>query len=984
MAATTKKKTAKKAAKKTTKKAAKKTAKKVAKKTAKTAAKKTAAKKTTAKKKTAAKKKTTAKKKTAAKKKTTAKKKTAAKKKAATKTTGLKKTSKARTRTQTAPPSGEGRQLVIVESPAKAKTINKYLGSDFIVHASVGHIRDLPQKAPKGVKQPVPGVDLDNDFKPTYTVLSGKAKTVAELKRLAKQASDVWFATDLDREGEAIAWHLAQELGIAPKEAKRVVFNAITKTEVHRAFAKPHPIDENKVNAQQARRILDRIVGYQASPLLWKKVARGLSAGRVQSVAVRLVVERERQIRAFIPDESWRVTAQLALKVDASTTLGTQWRELLATVDEKGKGPTLKSKNAWLAANGGLGAELVELDGKRFSLGCKADDPRDLSGEIKAVAEAVGLVKVQVTSEEDPEGRGPARFRRTLSGQVDASSRYSVKNIETRRTTSRPSAPFITSSLQIAAANRLGFSAQRTMRTAQSLYEGVNVPGEGQVGLITYMRTDSTNIAPEAIEEARKHITELGPDYLPEKPNVYSSANKDAQEAHEAIRPTGVHREPSALAAALTPDQLKLYDLIWRRFVASQMVPAKWDATAVFFERSDRKTGAVLKATGRVLAFDGFYRVAGVPTASDEQTLPSFEKGQTTAPFGIDADQRFSSPPPRYTEASLVKTLESEGIGRPSTYASIIGVIQDRKYVEQLDRRFYATDLGEVVSDKLQEAFPDLMDLGYTRAMEAQLDKIEEQSADWIGMLHSFYGPFAEALESAHDVMTHAKAETQPAIYKCPKCGSRTEYRFGRNGRFLSCTAYPECDYSAPIDRKGRPLLPELVDVKCPEDGSKMELRNGRFGPFLASVNYPETTYVINLDKKAGIKYPAPPPFVTDLECPKCEQAPLNLRRGKRGPWLGCSRFPKCRGRLGWTTLEEAEQKSLEKKLVAHEADHPVPDITHMDGSVIPEGTPVASLVIPGGVAELEIHEEAMAEIAAAEAAEVTAKPSAPSASARV
>ncbi len=986
--ATTKKKTAKKA---TSTKAASKTAakKSTASKTAtgtkaasKTTAKKTATKKKATSKKAASKK--AASKKTATKK--AASKKTATKKKAAKKKTSkkaavaapkkLKKTAKKRARYDDGPaPSGVGRQLVIVESPAKAKTINKYLGSDFIVHASVGHIRDLPQKAPKGVKQPVPGVDLENDFKPTYTVLSGKAKTVAELKRLAKQASDVWFATDLDREGEAIAWHLAQELGIEPTDAKRVVFNAITKTEVHRAFAKPHPIDVAKVNAQQARRILDRIVGYQASPLLWKKVARGLSAGRVQSVAVRLVVDRERAIRAFIPDESWRVTAQLALDVATAPGLATAWTALLGTKDEKGKGPTLKAKNAWLAENGGLAAELVELDGKRFSLGCKADEPRDLSDEISAVAQAVGLLDVQVTSTEDPEGRGPAQFRRTLSGRLDPEARYAVEGIETRRTTSRPPAPFITSSLQIAAANRLGFSAQRTMRTAQSLYEGVNVPGEGQVGLITYMRTDSTAIAAEAVEQARAHITKLGPDYLPEEANVYTSSNKDAQEAHEAIRPTSVDRDPKSMEAGLTPDQFKLYDLIWRRFVACQMTPARWDATAVSFSRRDRKTGAVLRATGRVLAFDGHYRVAGVPTASDEQTLPPFEKDQPTAPFGIDADQRFSSPPPRYTEASLVKTLESEGIGRPSTYASIISVIQDRKYVEQVDRRFYSTDLGEVVSDKLLEAFPELMDTGYTRAMETQLDKIEEQSADWVAMLRDFYGPFSEALESAHELMTHAKAETQPAIYRCPKEGSRTEYRFGRNGRFLSCTAYPECDYSAPIDRQGRPLLPELVDVSCPEDGSDMELRNGRFGPFLASVDYPKTTYVINLDKKGGLKYPAPPPYVTDLECPRCEEAALNLRRGKRGPWLGCSRFPKCRGRMAWSKIEPEEQKTLEEALVKHEAAHPVPDITHRNGEIIPEGTPVASLVIPGGVAELDVHEEAVAELAAAEKAAEAANP---------
>jgi DNA topoisomerase I len=948
-----------KASSKTTKASGtKKTAKKGAAK--KSAAKKGAAKKSPAKKSPA--KKSPAKK--GAAKKSAAKKVTAKKSAATTKkkrsSTGTKRE---RGGSSAIRPAGAGgKQLVIVESPAKAKTINKYLGADYVVQASVGHVRDLPEKAPKGVKQIVPGVAIERDFEPTYVVLPGKAKTVTQLKKLAKQAPEVWFATDLDREGEAIAWHLAQELGITPSTAKRVVFNAITKKEVQRAFANPHPIDESKVNAQQARRILDRIVGYQASPLLWKKVARGLSAGRVQSVAVRLIVEREREIRAFVPDELWKVTVHLALDPKAAPGLGEKWAALLATRDEKNKGPTLKVRNAWLAEKGGIKAELFEVGGARFELGCKADSPRDLSREITRVAEAVGLDAVRVESSEDPEGKGPARWRRRVEGEVRFAARYDVKSIETRRTTSKPPPPFITSSLQIAAANQLGFSAQRTMRTAQSLYEGVEVPGEGQVGLITYMRTDSTNLAPEALEEARSFIDrEHGQGYLPDAPNRWASSNKDAQEAHEAIRPTAVGRRPKDLAHALTPEQFKLYDLIWRRFVAGQMTPAKWDATTVLFERTDEKTGAVLKATGRVLAFDGFYRVLGVPTASDEQTLPELREQQKLAPFAIDPEQKFTSPPPRYSEASLVKTLETEGIGRPSTYASIISVIQNRKYVEQVDRRFYATDLGEVVTDKLIEAFPDLMDVGYTRQMEAELDKIEDDHTDWVEMLREFYGPFAEALEVAHEEMTHAKAETQPAIYQCPKCGARTMYRFGKNGRFLSCSAYPDCDYAAPIDREGRPLLPERVDIACPEDGSEMELRNGRFGPFLASVNYPATTYVLNLDKKAGIKYPATPPLQTELPCPKCE-APLNLRRGKRGPWLGCSRFPKCRGRTGWNTVDEALQKELEAALEQHEAEHPPPVIKRMSGETIPEGTPVASLVIPGGVAALEVHPEAKSE----------------------
>ncbi len=855
-----------------------------------------------------------------------------------------------------------GRQLVIVESPAKAKTINKYLGADFVVHASVGHIRDLPEKAPKGEKQPVPGVDLEHDFRPTYVVLAGKQKTVAELKRLAKDAPEVWFATDLDREGEAIAWHLAQVLGIPPSRAKRVVFNAITKTEVQRAFAHPHAIDEAKVNAQQARRILDRIVGYQASPLLWKKVARGLSAGRVQSVAVRLIVEREREIAAFVPDERWEVSALLTRAVAKVDKLTKGWLALLAERDDKGKGPTVKAKNAWLADQGGIEAELVEIGGKKFELGCPANKPKDLTAEVRKVAEAVGLTSIDVATTEDADGKGPARFVRKVSGKVAAGVRYVVTAIETRRTSSKPAPPFITSSLQIAAANQLGFSAQRTMRAAQALYEGVAIPGEGQVGLITYMRTDSTNLAAEAVAEAREYIKKLGAKYLPSEPLSYATSNKDAQEAHEAIRPTSAMRRPDDVEAALTADQAKLYDLIWRRFIGCQMMPAQWDGTAVSFTRADKKTGAVLRATGRVLAFDGFYKVVGVPTASDEQTLPELPEKAELGAFAIDAVQKFGSPPPRYTEASLVKTLEAEGIGRPSTYASIISVIQERKYVEQLERRFFATDLGEVVTDKMIEAFPALMDVGYTRQMELELDKIEEKAADWVKMLRNFYGPFSSALESAHEEMTHAKAEIQAAPYKCSKCGSRTCYRFGRNGRFLSCTTYPECDYSAPIDRDGRPLLPELVDIACPEDGSDMELRNGRFGPFLASVRYPKTTFVLNIDKKGGVKFPAPPPLTTDIECPKCN-SPMNLRRGKRGPWLGCSAFPKCRGRVAWTSVEEKQQKKLEKQLEAHEKEHPPIVVKTRAGKPIAEGTPVQSLLVEGRVAELSLHPEAAREL---------------------
>jgi DNA topoisomerase-1 len=853
--------------------------------------------------------------------------------------------------------------LVIVESPAKAKTINKYLGPDFVVTASVGHVRDLPGKAPKGSRQPVPGVDLEHDFHPTYEVLPDKKKTIAELKRAAREASDIWFATDLDREGEAIAWHLAEELGVPPEQAKRVIFNAITKAEIQRAFERPHPIDLYKVNAQQARRILDRIVGYQVSPLLWKKVARGLSAGRVQSVAVRLVVEREREILAFQPDEHWRVAARLTSELARMTPLASAWAALLAQRDEKGAAPTLKAQGAWLAAQGAVEAELVEIDAERFALGRPADEasPEDaLDARIREVAEAVGLREVTLEVRREEEARGLAKRIVLVRGSVDPATRYTVRSVETKRTQTRPPAPFITSSLQVAASTALGFGADRTMRVAQGLYEGVNVPGQGSVGLITYMRTDSTHVSGEALREVRAHIEgQFGRRYLPEKPNFFGSSNRQAQEAHEAIRPTDVDRTADSLRSALNDEQLRLYRLIWSRFVASQMAPAEWDATSVLLDRSDRRSGAVLRCTGRVLVFDGFQRASGAAPSADEPTLPAMAGGQILAPFSIDPQQRFTTPPPRYTEASLVKKLEEEGIGRPSTYASIIRVIQDRGYVEQLDRRFHASDLGMVVTDKLIEGFPQLMDVGYTREMEGQLDQIEEAHTDWIEMLRRFYGPFSKALGHALETMTHAKAEIEPAPYACPVCGRRTVFRFGKNGRFLSCSGYPECDYAAPIDREGRPLLPEKVDIICPEDGSEMVLRTGRFGPFIASLDYPQTRFVINIDRKGRLKLPAPPPLVIDaLRCEKCD-SPMNLRSGVRGPWLGCSAFPKCRGRMAWAKLEDAQRKDLERRLEGHERANPRVILRRRDGREIPDGAPIGDLMLPGGVQELRLHPEA-------------------------
>ena len=849
----------------------------------------------------------------------------------------------------------KGKSLVIVESPSKAKTINKYLGDEYVVLASIGHVRDLPSKNPKGVKQPVPGVNIEKRFQPSYEILSGKESVIKDLKRAAKDAlgtgGEVWFATDLDREGEAIAWHLAEEIGIKPADAKRVVFTAITKKEIERAFGNPHAIDVDRVNAQQARRILDRIVGYQVSPLLWKKVARGLSAGRVQSVAVRLVVDREREIDAFVPDERWEMTGCFALSEADANKLGPAWREFLATPPEhdpkkpgkKPTGPTIKGQNAWLSEHESIRAELIEVGGKKYEIGqaggAADEHGADLTEKMRSVAALAGLTEIESAVTEDEDGKGPSRYRRRLWGAADPSVEYAIKSIETKRTSTRASAPYITSTLQQAASSRLGFGAQRTMRAAQALYEGVNIPGEGPVGLITYMRTDSTHLSGESIEMARGYINQtFGETYLPEKPNFFKSSNKAAQEAHEAIRPTDAMRSPDKISKSLGADQAKLYRLIWERFVSCQMTPVQWDSTAFLIEGgTDPSTPCVFKANGRRLVFDGHYRVSGVPSGGEDIVLPDLSEGQDMRPFHLDPVQKFTSPPARYTEASLIKTLESEGIGRPSTYASIISVIQDRKYVEQLERRFYATDLGEVVTDKLIEAFPNLLNVSYTRAMEGELDKVEEDHLDWIQMLQDFYDPFKIALAKAEEELGHAKAEIRPAPeqYRCQKCDSSLVYRFGKNGRFLSCSKYPDCDFACPCDRAGKPRPAEFVNIKCPKTGRPMIRKTGRFGPFVTTILEDGETndigIILNINKKGHVTAPSPPPLVTDLPCPTCE-SPLNLRDGVRGPWLGCSRFPKCRGRGKWAELEAGKKKQLEDALAEHAKLHPIMIIESLDG----------------------------------------------------
>ena len=899
------------------------------------------------------------------------------------------------------PPRGDY-QLVIVESPAKAKTIEKYLGPGFVVKASIGHIRDLPSRAPKGFPQPVPGVDLDHDFAPTYEIDDDKAKTVTELRRLAKAASEIWFATDLDREGEAIAWHLTQVLGVDPLKAKRVTFDAITKTEIQRAFQSPRAINMPRVEAQQARRIVDRIVGYQVSPILWKKVAGGLSAGRVQSVATRIVVEREQEIRAFTPAESWEITAALSFDAAKSAALHKEWTAFMAQRDERGRPPFVRDRMAWLADHKSLSCDLVEVAGKPVKIEAENTSATDLSPTARAAAEAAGLLDIQIARDTDPEAKGRGKNIVRITGRPDPAARYTVESIDVTRTRSRPYPPFITSTLQQAASSRLGMSTDRTMRIAQQLYEGIDLPGEGRVGLITYMRTDSTNLSREAVEMARRYLEKRhGAAYVPDKPRVYSSSNESAQEAHEAIRPTDASREPDAIASALSDEQLKLYRLIWQSFLACQSTDAEWDSTAVRMRRSDCDTGAVFKANGRVLRFDGFYRISGTPKDDGEQVLPAFEKGTQLAPFDLEPRQKFQAPPPRFTEATLVKKLEEEGIGRPSTYASIINVIENRGYVEQRERRFYATALGEAVTGFLKDGFEDqFIEIGYTREIERELDQVAQGTKRWTEVLHEFHDELKPKLETAME-QEHVKGKGEPSPYACPECGRRLEYRLGKSGRFLSCSGYnekvlekpapvakttakgkkrkpakpkevPACTFAMPVDRDGKPRQPEQIDLLSPA-GVPMVKRTGRFGDFLvedkprpvkpkgkkakdAPVEPPP--FILNIDKKGNIKFPSPPPLVTDIACPKCGEL-MNLRDGKRGPWLGCRAFPKCRGREAFGKLEDKKKAALEKRLATHLGGQTRLALTRRDSTTpVPDGTPLAGLRIEGGVAELARFEE--------------------------
>jgi DNA topoisomerase-1 len=823
--------------------------------------------------------------------------------------------------------------LVIVESPAKAKTINKYLGGNFKVLASYGHVRDLPRRRRPGEK--VAGVDIEGGWVPTYVVVDraeGHSKgasrrrtakeILAELKREAAKSAQIYLATDPDREGEAIAWHVEDALGLDDDpRVFRITFNEITRSAVQNAIAHPGKIDMDRVHAQEARRILDRVVGYPLSNLLSKKVARRSSAGRVQSVALRLVVDREREIEAFVPAEYWKITALLAPTGTVALT-----PKPFSVVLSRPKGGTTAEKKTDEKAEdgaepkvtkpeippGSFQAELAEWDGKKFEAG----------NEETATSIA-----------------------RLLDG-----ASYAVAKLEQKDRNEKPQAPFTTSTLQQQSFLRLRFSGDRTMKTAQRLYEGVDLGSEGSVALITYMRTDSTRVSAEALQAVRAHIdSRFGPSYLPANPHTYASG-KSAQEAHEAIRPTDLAYTPERAAQlGLQGDQLKLYTLIYQRFVASQMAPAVFAVTnvEVLATPSGEAQGpaGLFKAQGKVLKFDGYRKVLPPAGKQEDATLPALTEKQKLDRLDLTASQHFTQPPPRYNEASLVKALEKEGIGRPSTYATIIHKITspERGYIEVKDRRFFATKIGKDVTDLLIEHFPRVMDLKFTGHMEEELDQIETKQTHYNEVLNEFWGPFSTALKTAEEKMpslrggvetgetcpqcgkplvrnyskkTHRyfigcsgfkddppckyfkpeegeEARPQPVEteHKCPTCGKPMLERMGKSGPFLGCSGYPECKTTMNFGPDGKPVLSAVpTEHTCEKCGQPMVIRQGKRGPFLACTGYPKCKNAKDVDAQGNpVK-----PIDTGISCEKCG-SPMAVKKGFRGPFLGCSNYPKCR-----------------------------------------------------------------------------------------
>jgi DNA topoisomerase-1 len=709
------------------------------------------------------------------------------------------------------------KSLIIVESPAKARTLQRYLGKSFDVKASVGHIRDLPVKTL--------GVDVDNNFLPNYVTIRGKSKVITDLKNAAEKADDIYLAPDPDREGEAIAWHIAHILKGVKKPIHRVLFHELTKKAILKAIEQASEIDQHKFEAQQARRILDRLVGYQISPLLWDKVRRGLSAGRVQSVAVRMVCEREEAINSFESVEYWSVTA--SLQKDAPPLFTAQ-------LDR-------------------IGTKKVDKDDSR----------------IKDEKQAGALVK-------DLQGAD-----------------FTVGKVTRKEKRRFASPPFITSSMQMDANRKLRFSAKKTMTLAQRLYEGVEVGGDGPTGLITYMRTDSTRINDEALAQVREYIgTEMGAPYLPATANIYKT-NKSAQDAHEAIRPTDVTLTPDKVAPFLEKDMLRLYTLVWKRFVASQMASAVYDQTTILIDAKQYQ----FKTTGSIMRFLGFLSLyaesvdegAAGGLGGGDVILPAVEEGDVLQLKGLEPKQHFTQPPPRYTEATLVKALEDNGVGRPSTYAAILSTIQDKEYVALEARKFMPTDLGTLVNDLLVAHFPAIMDVEFTASMEEQLDKVEEGSVKWLKILQDFYTPFQQTLEAAKQEMKSVKRSATPTEIKCDKCGGIMMIKWGRMGEFLACENYPDCknttDFSKDKEGKIIPKQKEELEESgevCDKCGKPMVYKHGRFGRFMACSAYPECKNIKS--EGTGVKCPEP-------GCP----GEIIKKVSKRGKvFYSCDQYPKC------------------------------------------------------------------------------------------
>ncbi|HEX9563183.1 MAG TPA: type I DNA topoisomerase [Gemmatimonadaceae bacterium] len=722
--------------------------------------------------------------------------------------------------------------LVIVESPTKAKTFGKYLGRGYRVMATVGHVRDLP---PKKL-----GIDIEKGFNPEYVTIEGKEKTLAEIKEAAGHAQTIFIATDPDREGEAIGWHVAEQVKrkAAGVPVRRVLFHEITPDAVRTAMQNPRDIDVRLVEAQQARRVLDRLVGYKASPILWKTVKKGLSAGRVQTVALRMLVEREREIRAFKPQEYWSVAATM------------------------------------------------EKDGQRFSARLHSVDDRKLEIHNEAQARAIVFDVERLARAVAREARLKAEFAFPLTD---------VKRRERRK---NPAAPFTTSTLQQEAAKKLGFGSKRTMRIAQSLYEGTDLGSEGTVGLITYMRTDSTRVAESAALAAREAVKRaFGSEYLAAGPQLYGGGKKSAniQDAHEAIRPTDPARRPDDMKRYLKEEQFRLYQLIWQRFMASQMAPAVFDTTTLDFMLGGPMDGEtsvhryLFRATGSIVKFPGFLalyresREEGEGKAlEDEQALPIAEAGERVAMKELVPTQHFTEPPPRFSEASLVKELEKLGIGRPSTYAQIISTLQDRHYVTLDQRRFFPTSLGESVERVMVKQFPDVFNVGFTSEMEEELDKIEEGELGWRRVLKDFWTPFETSLNDVHVEALIAEAHDLSALTteRCPNCGGRLVAKGGFFGPFVACENHPkDCKYTRPINGERKPA--ELTDHKCHECGAPMVIRHGRAGDFLGCSRFPKCRGTRSLP--------------TGVMCPKDSGEIAQRRSRKRGKaFYGCSNYPEC------------------------------------------------------------------------------------------